>query len=396
MKVYKKFFNRRPESQQGFVSLFTVVFFMILISVITIGFLRIMTIEQQQALDNDLTASALAAAESGIEDAKRVILKYFSMPSGAQKVALGAALTSTACNALLNDPTANGLGVSGTGSVNGQSSLNQYYTCLSVNLISPNYISSSTAGKSDYIPLHTENNVAFDQVKISWDLISANVGTDGDGRPSNYASSTLFPKVTGDAQSWSTKNYPAFIRAELYGYPNGTFTRTNMTDRMRSAFLVPSLVGTTENTPIAMDVADPLPHQFDQAKSAVQAIQCKNTPATVPVGTYACSATLALPSDPTLRGNNNNYYLRLTPLYGSTHYEVELKDSSTGNTINFSGVQPIVDVTGRASDVFRRIQARVRIGATADLPEFSAETAGDICKNMEVSDGSYFQPNSCP
>jgi hypothetical protein len=368
---------------------------MMLISVITIGFLRIMTVEQRQALDNDLTASALAAAESGIEDAKRAILKYSSLPDGAEKTALRNALNSSECDALLSNSTANSIGITSSGSITGDPNLNQYYTCLSVNLASPDYIASSTAGKSEFIPLNTENDVEFDQVHVSWHLVSNSIGTEGDGRPSNYAISTLFPRVTGDAQSWSTQGYPAYLRVQFYGYPNGSFKRNNVNDRTRSVFLVPSAVGTSENIAISSSVADPLPHDFDQSKSPVQAIQCKDTPATVPVGTYACAATISLPDDPGLRGNNNQYYLRVTPLYGSSHFRVQMQNDD-GTVVNFSEVQPIVDATGRASDVFRRVQARVRLDSVGGLPEYAVESANDICKNMQVADGSYFQANNCP
>lgn len=382
--------------EEGFVSIFTVIFFMMLVSVITISFLRIMTVEQRQSLDNDLTASALASAESGIEDAKRAILKYESMSEGAEKVALKSALTSNSCNALLNNATANNIGINSDGSITGNASLNQYYTCLSVNLYSADYLGNSSAGKSEFIPLRTQDDVQFDQIKISWHMVSNTIGSEGDGRPSNYALSTAFPKVIGDAQSWSSKGYPAYLRAQLYGYPEGSFTRDNVNDRTRSVFLVPSVVGVTEGTAISTTVSDPTPHEFDNGKSAVQAIQCKDTPATVGEGEYACTATISLPDDPTLRGNNNEYYLRLTPLYGATHYRVQLIDSSKGEVVNFSEVQPIIDVTGRASDVYRRVQARVRMQSVGNLPEYSVESADDICKNMQVSDGSFYQANSCP
>jgi Tfp pilus assembly protein PilX len=389
---HEQFTSRQQEA--GFVSLFTVIFFMLLISVITIGFLRIMAIEQRQALDNDLSASALAAAESGIEDAKRIILKYMSLPAGAEKDTLQAALTSGSCTDLLTNSTVNSLGINANGSVTGQSALNQYYTCLSINLSSYDYVANQSAGKSEFIPLVSANGT-FDRIKISWDLVSNTIGVDGDGRPSNYATSTLLPKVIGDPQSWSAQGYPAYLRVEVYGYPNGSFSRSDINDRTRSVFLIPSQVGAGPDTPINLSTVDPLPHQFGQAKTAVQQVQCQNTPATVQVGNYACVATVVLPDDPGLRGNNNNYFLRVTPLYGATHFKIRLRDPR-GSYKNFSVIQPVVDVTGRASDVFRRVQARIRMPLSADLPEYVTETAGDICKNMQISDGSYFQANSCP
>src|SRR5258708_7053902 len=116
MKVIMLEHRTSQKKQAGFVSLFTVIFFTLLITVITVGFLGVVINEQQQSLNNDLTASALNAAESGIEDAKRAILAYFAMPSGAAKTALYNALTSSQCNALTSDPTAQSLGITSNGS----------------------------------------------------------------------------------------------------------------------------------------------------------------------------------------------------------------------------------------------------------------------------------------
>jgi len=385
-RTYKK-------QQAGFVSLFTVIFFTLLITVITVSFLGVVITEQQQSLNNDLTASALNAAESGIEDAKRVILAYFNMPNGTTKTTLFSALTSSQCNALSSDPTAQSLGVSNNGSVTGQANLNQYYTCLTVNLFSPNYTANSSAGKSVFIPLVGQSN--YNQLVVSWHLVSNTVGKDGDGRPGKYVSSpTVLPQVTGNGSSWSANGYPAYLRVELYGYPTGNFARSDISDRTRSLFLVPSVVGA--NTAIKLDAADPLPHQFDTDKSALQPIQCSATPATVAVGTYACTAAISLPGAASFNTANNSYFLRVTPLYGPTHFSVALRDGNSGNSVNFNGVQPIIDVTGKAGDVYRRVQARVVLGNIANLPEYAAESAGDICKNMVISDGKYFQPNNCP
>lgn len=390
--------------EEGFVSLFTVIFFMLLISVITIGFLRIMSIEQRQALDNDLTASALASAESGIEDAKRAILKYSSLPpSDPLKADLRTALTSTACDALFSNANIrSALNIRNDGSITGQANLNQFYTCLSVNLNSPDYVSSSTAGKSEFIPLRSQNGNSFDQIKVSWHLVSTTVGKDGDGIPQRYAPGLTLPRVTDSnpVNSWTDRGYPAYMRVEVYGFPNGNFNRNSVNDRTRSVFLVPNTssngAAAGENDPILLSTVDPLPHNFDVAKTGVRGVRCKGNPPAVAVGTYACTATIELPNDPGLRGNNNNYYLRLTPLYGATHFRAELKDSATNSIVNFSEVQPIIDVTGRASDVFRRIQARVRLDSITDLPEYTVESADTICKNMQVADGSFYQPNNCP
>jgi Tfp pilus assembly protein PilX len=387
----------RRASERGFVSLFTVIFFMLLITIITIGFLRIMTAEQRQALDNDLTASAQAAAQSGIEDAKRAIIKYNSLPdTDPLKAQLQTALTSSNCNALFTSAAVRtALNLNNSGSINNQPGLNEFYTCLSVNLNTPDYIAPASAGKSEFIPLSPENGDPFEQILVSWHLASAAVGTDGDGQPSNYAPGVQLPPVAGGANSWSTRGYPAYLRVELFGYPNGSFNRGGIDQLSRSVFLVPNAssnaAAVPSSTPVNMGTIDP--RGADQTKINLVGVRCTGTPPNVPVGTYACSARLELPvGQPS---TSNKYYLRVTPLYGGAHFRLQMFHNSS-TVVNFSGVEPIIDSTGRASDVFRRIQSRVRLDNTANMPEFSAETASDICKTMQVSDGSYYQGNVCP
>lgn len=369
---------------------------MMLISIITIGFLRIMSLEQRQALDNDLSASALTAAESGVEDAKRAIIKYNTLnPTSLDKTHWRTVLSSSSCNAIFTDTAISAALNLNTSGLVGQPSLNQYYTCLTVNLNSPDYISHANPGKSEFIPLRPAGGSDFDQIKVSWHLLSNSIGNDGDGIPGGYPPNQLLPPVTGGATSWTNGQYPAYLRAEIFGYPNGSFNRSDIDNRTHSVFLVPNAPGTAgavnETTSIHMDTIDP--RGIDQGKPGVQGVQCKLlTPP--PVGSYACVATLELPSDPALRGVNNNYYLRLTPIYGVTHFKVELQKSGTG-IINFSEVQPIIDSTGKANDVFRRIQTRVKLTGSGLLPEYSVESVNDICKDMKISDGSYYQ-NNCP
>ena len=64
--------TRRHHQQSGMVSILVVMFFMIFMSLLIVGFVKIMSDEQRQATDNDLSASALAAAQSGVEDGKRI------------------------------------------------------------------------------------------------------------------------------------------------------------------------------------------------------------------------------------------------------------------------------------------------------------------------------------
>lgn len=373
----------KGNKEAGFVSLFSTIFFMLLITVITLGFLRIMGLEQRQSLDNELSASAVTAAESGIEDGKRAILKYYSLPDGdALKAELRTALTSDQCDALTQSATIrNSLGLHSEGNVINNPQLNQYYTCLTVNLQSPDFVAQTSAGNSEIVPLRAASG-NYTSVKVEWHLISENPGSDGDGIPAGYAPGISLPPLTGSGpNTWTSLGYPSYLRVQLIGHPNGSFDRNALQQRNRATLLVP---GTDGATTIALDAADPNPGIFGEEQLIPRRVQCRLDPGGN-LGSYACSATLDLPSGAEFAGNNNTYFLRVTPIYGPSHFRVALVNDS-GDETPMTDVQPIVDATGRAADVFRRLQARVRINPITTFPEYVAESAEDICKVMQLSD----------
>lgn len=380
-------------SEQGFVSLFTVIFFILLVTVITVGFLRIMVIEQRQALDNDLSSSARAAAESGIEDGKRALLAYYDPATPADvKTELTAAFGVDAnnCDSLTGKTQIRAqLGI--TGQAVSSSDLDQTYTCLNVKLNSPDYVGSSPTLKSEVFPIKGTAN--FNQIKVSWHLLSTAAGPDGDGRPTALvpnAPSPLLPPQTGPG-SWGALGYPAYLRVQLLGYPKtGSFDRAALETRSRTVFLAP--VGGGAAATIDLGIADPA-HTFNSTKvSPNSSVQCGNN--FTLYGTYLCTATLQLPAG--LTSADNNFFLRLTPLYGQTHFRVQLFDSTSGLTVDMSEVQPTIDATGKASDVYRRVQSRVRINPITVFPEFAGESADTICKNMRVADAANSTVNICP
>jgi hypothetical protein len=95
--------------------------------------------------------------------------------------------------------------------------------------------------------------------------------------------------------------------------------------------------------------------------------------------------TLDLPTP--IGGGDRQAYLRLSSLYNGAHFRVTL--SNNGAAEKFSGVQPIVDSTGRANDIFRRISARVNL-YDFPYPDAALDITGNLCKSFSVTDTEYF------
>ena len=61
---------------KGGVSIFIVVIVAVLVSIVSVSFLRLMLRDQEQASRLDLSQSAYDSAQAGVEDAKRFLHRY--------------------------------------------------------------------------------------------------------------------------------------------------------------------------------------------------------------------------------------------------------------------------------------------------------------------------------
>ncbi len=93
---------------------------------------------------------------------------------------------------------------------------------------------------------------------------------------------------------------------------------------------------------------------------------------------------------------SNGYVIRVRSIYNSA--SLQINGQLGGSNVNLEGVQRVIDVTGRASDVLRRVQVRLPIRPSYNLPIFSIEAADDICKLLYVypSPGNVYPPTYDP
>lgn len=357
--------------ESGAVAIFTVIFFLLLVSVITLGFVRIMLQEQSQAVDNDLSQSALNSAQAGVEDAKRVVKWYTNnCPGNAACTAYEAALNSTSCNAIYGSMTIKnkvpGFTVVGDGvQVSSDPEFNQVYTCLTISMNSPKLAGNLSEGKSEIIPLRATG--AFNRVKIRWYSTKDTGGV-------NVTVNTL-PLTTPllARTSWPSSK-PPIMRTQLISHPEnstGTFAQQDVTSKTRFLYPFESLATTQDR--FSSDVGG------ENTQLSPTLTSCSDVPRG---GEYYCEADMYLNLLSGVYNGGAMNYLRLNTIYKNSDYQIELFNGLT--PVNFMGVQPIVDVTGRANDVFRRVQVGIRADV-GDYPENALESAQQICKKFSVT-----------
>ncbi len=80
---------------------------------------------------------------------------------------------------------------------------------------------------------------------------------------------------------------------------------------------------------------------------------------------------------------NGEWYLRIKSIYKSNSLSIVASENGTPRELQ--NAQAIVDATGKATDVLRRIQVRLSIsGIAGNRPEFPIHSLGSLCKRVKV------------
>lgn len=372
----------KKDQQTGVVSIFAVIFSALIMSILTVSFIRLMVVDQKQASDNDLSQSAYDAALAGVEDAKRVL----------RASQLG---NSTAIDAINNHHNKCDMiqrsgvaGVVGEPEVIVKSSsttgaqFDQAYTCVKLDRETPDLLYKMDKDKSRVVPLWSKDT--FNRIVIEW------YKRDDESNP---AQADATPVGHGDslpAESQWGVNTPPLMRAQLIN-PGSTISSLDQFDATGLAlFLRPNVVNippvsypginTIGNFPRATGGGEYNNHQ--------QSVTCSKR--FIPGG-YSCRAIIKV-SDITAVASKNTY-LRLNMLYKGGSVRISLLNS-IGNVVKFDGVQPAVDSTGRAANIFRRVEARLEMGSDFNYPDNAVELNNNLCKDFSVSESNYI-PGSC-
>lgn len=377
--------------QRGAVSIFIVVFTALLITVVTIGFVGIMVQNQQQATTTDLSQSAYDSAQVGVEDAKRALIYYQNVCGGSDVTNCTQAVKNAfALNAKCNDPVETLSDVTAVGGevkvqTNGVNNvLDQAYTCVKIDLQTDDYIGTLGQDSSKFIPLIGVSD--FNTIRIEWFSVKDLQGT------TTSVDVPLFNAGTPllNQASWTSiasLNRPSIMRAQLIQFNPSGFILSDLDNNSVNAsnntlFLYPTNIANSSKA-FASDVR--------KTTKDIAQINCSSSLASL---IYSCSATITLPT--TVRVGDLTTYLNLTSIYKKTNYRIALSNSGLpcdpatrigAGCVKFNAVQPSIDSTGRANDLFRRVQTRVElIDANFPYPEAAVDLAGSLCKDFSITD----------
>lgn len=379
-----------PETrEQGIVSILSVIFFIILMSIISVSFLRIVTNQQEQVIQDDLSKGALAAARSGVEDAKRALLLCRTKTDPA-RLACYSELQNSTCPGIFATPTMRtdlGLQTNADGSIkvgDPANDNNERYTCVTLSQNTPDVTGIMREGLGDFIPLRGTGT--FNQVRISWHKTADDPA--GAIPPAGAISLDTNPRRT-EWPSGAGVRYIAMPRIQLMRFEPGQ-TLSAQANNTVGAFLVPSQGGgqTDCGNPAAFSsggsacVSAIAPNGMSQ-RTAVNCV----TP--LPQQGYLCTAVLNLNLPPAQLANSQ-FFLFIKSFYSTPHYKVELLNN--GAPTLFADVQPEVDSTGAAANVYKRIISRIQYQADTFFTSNSIESGMSVCKDFSVTGELFTNP----
>ena len=364
--------------EQGAAALIVVIFSVLLLITVSLGFMRLVATDQQRTINDELSRGAYDAAIAGVEDGKRVLQACIG--NGDVNACQAIADTDNRCRTvqkstiLSADPAfadapevliQNSTGISG--------GFDQAYTCVRIDRNTHDLEGSLTNDSSRIIPLATVD--PFTDIIVSW--YQRPVGSTVD-LPGGVITDTPLPA----ASAWAplSRVRPPILRVQLIQFQNGNFSLDQFDESGggNTVYLYPKSTGLNQ-----YDFASD--GRRSSTNQLLKAVQCN---ASVLAGQFVCSAQLRLPNPPGPGGSaaNRQAYLRLTAIYGETDYLVRAVGTQ------FHDVSPAIDSTGRASDVFRRVRARVELVSTQDqslYPRATVDITRNFCKDFSVTADAY-------
>lgn len=322
-------------NQIGLVSFVVVTIIMLVLSLIVIGFARLSRREQRQALDRQLSTQAFYAAESGINYAVDIIKA--TLRAGNSVVEKSVCPPDPPGGTYTDNVLDAGSGIS--------------FSCLLVNASpqSLRFDNISTA-QSTVFRMTAPGPTPFDQITFNWRATAgAGGGTDVSGcQFGDFPPGVI---VTPNCEI-------GVLRIDIVSLDS--LTRNDLLNNMSTVFAQPT-DDAMDNVTFAGSSG--LTRQGVVAKASCNGGECSMTIRNI---------------------GRNRLVVRLKSIYLDSSVVVIANDATLG-VMPIKDAQVIVDATGKANDILRRVQVRVPVGSGNVVPDFAIQTLDTLCKRLIVT-----------
>lgn len=332
-------------NQAGFASIIIALVLILVLSLLTVGFAQLMRREQSRALDKQLSNQAYYAAESGVNDAAKAINAGFD-------------IAKPNCQPLPAGSTYPGAKFLEDNSVG--NSTNASYPCLtidpdphdleygSIDNVKATGVEITGADFSD--PSTTE---AIGALVISWQ----------DSNSSDHTFITDGSHSFKPANEWGAT---PVLRIALTPLTSGGLDRTNLVNSTYTAFLYPSNSGSAS---------------YSYGNGALGGGALAGV-----IDDGKCSTGSSLYCSVKINNlGQANYVLNMRSIYGESHVQITAYALDGTTKLRIKNAQAVVDSTGKAQNVLRRIQVRIPAHNNYPGPGFDVEAMGGICKLLKLA-----------
>lgn len=341
-----------PNNQAGLVSFFVTIILMMVITLIMVGFTQLAVRNREDALDKQLSTQAFYAAETGINDTVKKLRELYIANASTPNYIPPKKETC-------KDPSVYDLPVADK-KLTADDAVK--YTCV---LVTPNseWIQTSAGTNESKVvliePVDSNGNTTdLRDLNFTWKKTTTGSYTDCPASGSAYV-----PDL-------GTCPY-GLLRVDLYK-DVGAVTPDTMRNTVKSFYFMPTSASVLWTTASAGD--DPV----YRAGSNCTEVEC--------------TAHVIFDEPEPAPGTRTIYYARISSIYRDID-----KVTITGRQLvpgwgifafSFRG-QTLIDVTGKAYDVTRRVQAQVATEQfnTSFTPSAAIHSGGDFCKRFVVFPG---------
>ncbi len=396
------------KTKRGGASMFVVMFAIVILAIITLSFTRLIISEATKTSNTDLSQSAYDAALAGVEDAKIALLRYHACLDQGYNAGSGGTcgeiiknmqegIKTNDCSTVqkvLGRELADNHGVvvqeTQTSSQAGNNAnMLQAYTCVTIKEDLEDYRTTlDSTSRLRIIPIRSSDIDSLGYINVKW-YNGANKqkqavqwcdsDTDGDGITNFYTASTCDSK----------KQSPPMLTVRLI-QTDKTFNlselsvarKENQTDVGQLTLIPSDKAGTLDKIE-----SNKWSESANKGDNYTELVHCDKS------AEWVCDINLQMPN--TFNGSTErhaaNTYLVLSIPYGAPETDISIRTyaAQDNRRFDFTGIQARIDSTGRANDLYRRVETRVELVDTSyAYPEFEitmVDGAGPLEKLFYVT-----------